>query len=186
MQRTVPKTGRSGHGRSVPAQHPPEARIRHGIPSVQRVPVHQLLHDRQRFGRMLAPFQYLLAPQHPHVAMEPAFRLQFLLCGVPDLVVRLGPVQCLEAVTAWARIARWCSSVSRAHAGSVSYPAKPGVHAEPLNASSRHTRSWSRNISADGETPHHPSRAPPAPRPSRRVVHRSWVTMAAKTSCADT
>src|SRR3954468_16551960 len=60
-------------GPIVKTEHPTVARIGNGIASVERISVHQLLHHGKSALRSVRPLENLLAPEHPHVAVKPAF-----------------------------------------------------------------------------------------------------------------
>src|SRR4051812_34635253 len=55
-------------------------------------------------GRIRSPLENHLGPIHPHVVVHPALRHHLALCGVPQVIVRLAPLELIEDVAEAARI----------------------------------------------------------------------------------
>lgn len=77
---------------------PKHSHVTVGRPSVQRVPVVQPQRDTVGFGGRIRPFQNLFGPVHAQVRRDLSGRDEFVLAGVPKIVVRFAVFELRFAV----------------------------------------------------------------------------------------
>lgn len=77
---------------------PKHSHVTVGRPSVQRVPVIQPQRDTVGFGGRIRPFQNLFGPVHSQVRRDLSGRDEFVLAGVPKIVVRFAVFELRFAV----------------------------------------------------------------------------------------